>query len=84
VFNPKPDYPPEADRLGQRGVVLLDVEVNAEGHVTGASVKRSSGFPSLDEAAARGIRRWIFEPARVAGLPIASRAEVPVKFSPPR
>jgi protein TonB len=84
MFNPKPDYPPEADRMAQRGVVLLEVEVNAEGRVTGISIKRSSGFPLLDDAAVRGIRRWTFEPARVSGLPIASRAEVPVKFGPPR
>ena len=83
-YNPKPDYPPEADRLGQRGIVLLEVQVGADGRVITVSVKRSSGFPILDNAAVKGIQRWTFEPARVAGLPIASKADVPVKFGPPQ
>ncbi|MDR3406119.1 MAG: TonB family protein [Chthoniobacter sp.] len=79
--NPKPPYPPEARRLGQQGRVLLEVQVSADGRAAGVSVKRSSGFPVLDNAAVQGVQRWTFEPARVAGVPVASRAEVPVSFS---
>ena len=79
--NPKPPYPPEARRLGQQGRVLLEVQVGADGRATGVSVKRSSGFPALDNAAVQGVQRWTFEPARAAGLPVASRADVPVNFS---
>jgi protein TonB len=80
-FSPKPAYPPEARRLGQQGRVVLEVQIGADGRVTSASVKHSSGFPLLDSAAVQGVLRWTFEPARVTGLPVASRAEVPVSFS---
>jgi protein TonB len=79
--NPKPPYPPEARRLGQQGRVLLEVQVGADGRAISVSVKRSSGFPALDSAAVQGVQRWTFEPARVGGLPVASRADVPVNFS---
>lgn len=44
-------YPPSARRLEQEGTVLLKVLVDAEGRITQAAVEKSSGFPSLDDAA---------------------------------
>ncbi len=79
--NPKPSYPPEARRLGQQGRVILEVQVGADGRVLSVNVKRSSGFPALDGAAVQTVQRWTFEPARVAGVPVVSRADVPVNFS---
>ena len=79
--NPKPEYPIDARRQHQSGVVLLLVEVSADGRALNVSLKRSSGVTSLDEAAIRAVRQWTFEPANVGALPVASRAEVPVKFS---
>lgn len=78
---PVPEYPASAKRLRQEGVVLLVVEVSAGGRPLAVSVARSSGVASLDEAAVRGVRRWRFDPARTAGLPVASRVEVPIRFS---
>jgi protein TonB len=78
--NPSPVYPTEARRLRQQGQVLLSVDVSAEGRAVGVALKQSSGFPLLDQAAMAAVRRWSFEPARVGGLPVASRAEVPVRF----
>jgi len=79
--NPRPEYPIEARRLHEQGVVLLSVAVGADGQVTDVTLKRSSGFSSLDEAAMQAVRRWIFEPARVGGLTVSSHADVPVRFS---
>jgi len=81
LSNPKPDYPPDARRQRQEGVVLVNVEVGADGRAGDVSVGRSSGFPLLDDAAVRAVRRWLFEPARAGGVPVASRVEVPVRFS---
>lgn len=77
---PPPEYPPEARQRHQEGVVLLDVDVGADGRPAQVGVKQSSGFPSLDRAAVTAVRRWTFEPARTAGLPIASRVEIPIRF----
>jgi len=27
------------------------------------------------------VRRWTFEPARAAGVPVASRVQIPVRFN---
>lgn len=78
--NPRPDYPAEARRLRQEGRVLLEVEVSAAGLPTSVALKRGSGVPSLDAAALAAVRRWTFEPARTAGVPVAARVEVPVQF----
>jgi protein TonB len=78
---PEPEYPAAARRAHQEGVVVLAVEVDATGRPTAVSVRKSSGFPLLDEAARDGVQRWRFDPARSAGVPIASRVEVPVRFS---
>jgi protein TonB len=78
--NPKPDYPLEARRAGQEGVVILTVQVTARGRVANVQVSRSSGFPLLDTAALQAVRRWTFEPARILGVPTDTRVEVPVRF----
>lgn len=78
--NPPPQYPPEAKRLKQQGEVILRVKVGSDGRVQDVSIRRSSGFPSLDQAALTAVRRWRFEPARASGVAIASEVEVPVRF----
>lgn len=77
---PPPAYPPAARRARHEGVSLLSVEVGANGRPTKVTLKRSSGFDSLDRAALAAVRRWTFEPARSAGVPVASHVEVPVRF----
>jgi protein TonB len=61
--------------------VLLQLQIDADGRVANATVKQSSGFPLLDSAAVQCVLRWTFEPARDAGVAVASRAEIPVNFS---
>jgi len=78
--NPRPEYPSDALRMRQEGVVMLNVQVSADGRASSVSLKRSSGVPSLDDAALEAVRRWTFEPAMQAGFPVASQVEVPVRF----
>jgi len=61
--------------------VLISVEIGGDGRASEVTLKRSSGFPLLDEAAIRAVRGWTFEPARAAGIPVSSRVDVPVRFS---
>ena len=77
---PQPEYPAEARQQHQEGVVLLEVEVGADGRPSQIDVKQGSGFPILDRAAVAAVRRWTFDPARTAGLPIESRVEIPIRF----
>ncbi|MBI2235469.1 MAG: energy transducer TonB [Magnetospirillum sp.] len=81
VEMPRPTYPLLARRKGWEGVVLLMVEVNELGCPNTIQVKRSSGYPALDEAAMDAAKRWHFDPARKAGRIVTATVEVPIRFS---
>ncbi|MBI1318992.1 MAG: TonB family protein [Candidatus Hydrogenedens sp.] len=78
--SPQPEYPLAARRRNQQGVVLLAVQVTAGGQAASVSVKKSSGFEALDEAAIEAVRKWEFHPAREGDTPVDSDIEVPVRF----
>ncbi len=59
-------YPPEALEAGLEGSVLMQLSIDAEGHVTDAQVIEGLGH-GLDEAALEAARRFVFEPARRDG-----------------
>lgn len=79
--NPPPAYPETSRRMGEQGVVLLSVVVDERGRVADVVVKQSSGFSRLDQAALDAVGDWRFHAARFGSVPIASRVEVPVRFS---
>ena len=78
--NPEPVYPKLARRRHQEGLVLLTVNVTAQGRVARIEVKKSSGFSLLDSAAVEAVRDWEFEPARIGSLALESEIQVPVRF----
>jgi TonB family protein len=79
--NDQPSYPLFARLRGYEGTVLLSVEVLSSGLVGRMKVKASSGYESLDQSALSALEKWIFEPARQKGNPIAMWVDVPVRFS---
>ncbi len=78
--NPKPDYPTLAKRRGWQGNVLLAVEVLQDGTPGEIQVAKSSGRAVLDNAAIKAVRRWLFEPARRADLPIRTTMNLSIVF----
>ena len=56
----KPSYPRTALRKSQEGYVLVELTVNTSGRVTGASVIKSSGITSIDNAALRAAKKSTF------------------------
>lgn len=81
VRSPRPEYPVQALRRGETGTVLLQVEVDADGHPTRVQVVQSSRSRALDRAAANAVERWEFSPALRNGQAVASRVLVPVEFN---
>lgn len=79
-LNPPPPYPAAARREKQEGRVLLTVVVDVRGRAASVTLKESSAFPLLDEAAVNGVKGWRFKPARLAGIPVETDVEVPVRF----
>lgn len=79
-LNPPISYPEWARVNGIEGRVVLIVKVSAEGRCEKVSVKESSGYKILDEAAISGIKRWLFDPAIKDGKAVGSLLEIPVRF----
>lgn len=78
--NPPPRYPWQARLKGWEGTVLVRAWVSQEGKVVSVHIQRSSGYPTLDEAALQSIRAWKFRPAQRGGRRLAAVVEVPVTF----
>ena len=78
---PRPSYPRLARQRGWEGMVTLTVEVNELGCPNSVTVKRSSGYSALDEAAVEAARRWHFRPAVKDGRVTIATVEVPIRFS---
>ena len=60
AHNMPPDYPYSARRFGHEGEVVLEIEITSEGRSGHVSVIKSSGYPSLDRAALKAAKKWIF------------------------
>lgn len=77
----QPPYPPISSRLGEQGVVILEIYVQEDGKVGDARVHTSSGFPRLDEAAVKEAkRRWRLLPGTRNGSPQAAWMQIKVRF----
>jgi TonB family protein len=77
-----PAYPTQALAARRSGDVTLEVDLDAEGRVTGATVAAPAG-DGFDEAALAAIQRAEFTPAEVDGLPAPIRFTYVVRFRPP-
>lgn len=78
--NEPPRYPRVARVKGHEGTVLLLVEVDSQGKPSKVSLKKSSGFKSLDRSALKAIKAWQFVPAKRFGVPTQSQIQIPVVF----
>lgn len=81
LHNPKPPYPTAAVRMGYQGLVLLDIEVLADGSVGDVQLLKSSGFKILDNAAMQAVKMWRFRPGRRLGQPVTAHATVPIRYT---
>ena len=76
-----PPYPPLALRLGQQGTTVLKVTISDQGDVTDATVQKSSGFDTLDQAAVNFVKaHWRWEPPTQNGKPTAAITLVAIKW----
>ncbi len=75
----EPAYSDEAIAAKFQGVVVLQVEISAEGKVDRIRVVRPLGM-GLDEEAVRSIRQWQFQPARKDNRPVRCAAALEVNF----
>ena len=79
--NPAPDYPSISRREGEQGLVLLRVQVTANGTAASVGLQTSSGSTRLDQAALEAVKKWRFIPAKRGEQPVSASVTVPVRFS---
>jgi protein TonB len=77
----QPNYPSQARRRNQQGVVLVEVRLDERGQQRSLSVLRSSGVDSLDRAALDAVAQWRFRPETTGGQAVPSRVQIPIQFA---
>jgi protein TonB len=77
---PTPEYPPRSRRLGEEGLVLLEVEVLPDGRAGTVRVLQAPDYPRLVDAAIATVRSAAFRPATADGRPVRAFVEVPIRF----
>jgi TonB family protein len=75
----KPEYPEAARRAGIEGVVVLEVEVRADGSLGEIKVVESLGY-GCDEAAEAALKASKIAPAKRNGVPITMKTQAHYKF----
>ena len=78
----RPEYPQNARTAKVQGVVVLEVEIDRDGHVCSARVLRS--IPLLDQSAIDAVLRWRFTPARVNDIAVPAIMTLTVNFTLPQ
>jgi protein TonB len=78
--NTPPRYPFIARRRGYQGKVLLEVLVKRDGSAGSIRLARSSGYEVLDRAAIKGVKTWLFHPARRGDDLVEMWVEIPIRF----
>ncbi|MDL2357118.1 MAG: M56 family metallopeptidase [Pseudomonadota bacterium] len=68
----KPLWPKESLRNEHQGTVTLAFKISTDGQVEESKLRKSSGYPLLDEAARVGIEKCRFRPATQGGQPVAA------------
>lgn len=78
----KPEFPSAAQMRGHSGVVVLELQTDAQGRVDAVSVRDTVGSinRAMAEAAVAAARDWTFRPERVDGVPLAGKLLMPVCF----
>jgi len=79
---PPPPYPPGGPEDRDARIVVLIVDLSADGTVTAVALEKSSGFTELDAAAIAAASNWHFNALLKDGKPVAGKARVPVSFPP--
>ncbi len=77
---PEPKYPRSSVRSGEKGIVVLQVEIMADGTAGRVDVVRSSSYRRLDSAAVKAVGKAKFQPAVNNGRTVSSTIKITIRF----
>jgi protein TonB len=78
--NPKPVYPAMSKRLGEQGKTIVRVLIGFDGLPKSASIRESSGYERLDEAARTAVLSWRYVPGKRNGVVEPMEFNVPINW----
>ena len=78
--NPKPVYPAMSKRLGEQGKTIIRVLIGVDGLPKSASIRESSGYERLDEAARTAVMSWRYVPGKRNGVVEPMEFNVPINW----
>jgi protein TonB len=78
VLDAAPVYPDLAVKAHLEGIVIIEATIDAHGRVVDARLLRS--VPMLDEAALEAVRKWVYTPTLLSGVPTPVVMTVTVNF----
>jgi len=79
VVEVAPVYPELAMKAGVQGIVIVEATIDTRGRVVGATVLK--GVPMLDDAALEAVRKWVYTPTLLDGVPTPVIMTVTVRFT---
>ena len=74
-------YPEVARLAGVEGIVLLHVQIEANGDVKNVRVMKSLGISDMDQSAINAVRAVKWKPAMQRDMPIMVWYSVPIRFA---
>ena len=77
-----PVYPPEAEREGVGGTVLLEAAIGTDGDPIGLTALNSIVDERLKAAAIEAVMQWRYKPTLLNGRPVEVVATISVAFEP--
>ena len=75
----KPEYPESAMAAKVQGIVVLEAQIELDGHVCNPRILRS--IPLLDQSAINAVRQWRYTPAKRNGVAVPVVTTLTVNFT---
>jgi TonB family protein len=79
IYRVEPEFTEAARKAKYQGTVLVQIVVDAEGHVKDPRVVKAVGL-GLDEKALEAVKQWKFKPGMKDGRPVPVYAQIEVTF----
>jgi len=80
IKNPAPHYPSLSRRLNEEGLVVLKIQVHADGSVGKITVVEEPGYPRLVKATISAVKKSTFQPALKNGKAIEDTIVLRFRF----